>query len=115
MSGEGVSVVEPAGFREFVMTRSPALLRTGLLMTGQEATAKDLVHSALLKTWSRWEGITSGAEDAYVRRVMVSTFLGGDGAAGMARLPSRSCPSGRAPSSCCATSTTSRRPLPRTP
>ena len=52
-------MVEPEGFREFVVTRSPALLRTGLLMTGQEATAKDLVQAALLKTWSRWEGISS--------------------------------------------------------
>ena len=69
-------MVEPEGFREFVVTRSPALLRTGLLMTGQEATAKDLVQAALLKTWSKWQTISAGAEEAYVRRVMVSTFLG---------------------------------------
>ena len=70
-----VIVVEPEGFREFVVTRSPALLRTALLLTGHEASAQDLVQAALLRTWSRWERIERGAEAAYVRRVMVSTFL----------------------------------------
>jgi RNA polymerase sigma-70 factor (sigma-E family) len=70
-----VVVVEPEGFREFVVRRSPALLRTGRLLTGQEASAHDLVQTALLKTWSRWERIGRGAEEAYVRRVMFSTFL----------------------------------------
>ena len=34
------------------------------------------MQAALLKTWSKWETISPGAEEAYVRRVMVSTFLG---------------------------------------
>jgi RNA polymerase sigma-70 factor (sigma-E family) len=70
-----VVVVEPEGFRDFVVRRSPALLRTGRLLTGQDASAHDLVQAALLKTWSRWDGIARGAEEAYVRRVMLSTFL----------------------------------------
>jgi RNA polymerase sigma-70 factor (sigma-E family) len=71
-----VIVGEPDGFREFVVARSPALLRTAQLLIGQESSAQDLVQAALLKTWGRWEGIAAGAREAYVRRVMVSTFLG---------------------------------------
>jgi RNA polymerase sigma-70 factor (sigma-E family) len=71
-----VIVGEPDGFREFVVTRSSALLRTAQLLTGNESSAQDLVQAALLKTWARWEGIGAGAQEAYVRRVMVSTFLG---------------------------------------
>jgi RNA polymerase sigma-70 factor (sigma-E family) len=71
-----VTVVEPDGFREFVQARSPSLLRTGLLLTGNERSAQDLVQAALLRTWSRWEGIGQGTEEAYVRRVMVSILLG---------------------------------------
>src|SRR5450432_1395536 len=71
-----VIVGEPDGFREFVVGRSPALLRTAQLLTGNESSAQDLVQAALLKTWDRWDGIGAGAQEAYVRRVMVSTFLG---------------------------------------
>ena len=70
-----VIVVEPEGFREFVASRSPGLLRTARLLTGHEATGQDLVQAALLKTWSRWERVDRNAAEAYVRRVMVSTFL----------------------------------------
>ena len=134
-------MVEPEGFREFVVTRAPGLLRTGLLMTGQEATAKDLVQAALLKTWSKWETISPGAEEAYVRRVMVLTFLGwrrrrshGEmpvsdmpeepGASDVSPTPttarrspqpSHCCLHGSVPSSSCVTSTTCPRPPPLTP
>jgi RNA polymerase sigma-70 factor (sigma-E family) len=47
-----------------------------LLLTGQEASAQDLVQAALLKTWNKWNTIAAGAEDAYVRKVVVTTFLG---------------------------------------
>ncbi len=57
------------------MTRSPTLLRTALMLTGQPASAQDLVQATLLTTWHRWGSITAGAEEAYVRRVLISTFL----------------------------------------
>lgn len=69
-------MVAPDGFREFVVARSPSLLRTGLLLTGNERSAQDLVQTALLRTWGRWDGIGQGAEEAYVRQVMVSILLG---------------------------------------
>ena len=68
-------MVEPDGFREFVVARSPALLRTGRLLTGDEAGAQDLVQAALLKAWRRWDRIERHAAEAYVRRVMISIYL----------------------------------------
>ena len=63
------------GFTEFVTTHSRALLRTGWLLSGNEATAQDLVQTALMKSWSRWDRVEAAGAEAYVRRVMISTFL----------------------------------------
>jgi RNA polymerase sigma-70 factor (sigma-E family) len=69
-------VTEPDGFRDFVAARSAALVRGATLLTGDAATAQDLVQTALMKTWSRWPTVMrQDAPEAYVRRVMVSTFL----------------------------------------
>lgn len=67
---------EPDGFREFVAARSASLLRSAWLLTGNEATAQDLVQTALAKTWSRWPRVLRhDAPEPYVRQVMLSTFL----------------------------------------
>ena len=72
----GVGVSEPVGFREFVAARSPALLRTAWLLTGDEHLAEDLVQTALSRTWPRWGRLHPGGDpEAYVRRVMVNTSL----------------------------------------
>jgi len=69
-------VHEPDGFREFVAARSAALVRSAWLLTGDEGEAQDLVQTALAKTWSRWSRVArQDAPEAYVRRVMLSTFL----------------------------------------
>jgi RNA polymerase sigma-70 factor (sigma-E family) len=69
-------VEEPAGFRDFVAARSAALVRSAWLLTGDNAAAQDLVQTALAKTWTRWPRLErKDAPEAYVRRVMVSTFL----------------------------------------
>ena len=63
---------EPAGFREYVEARSPALLRTAWMLTGDASTAEDLLQTALARTWPHWQRIsTGGTPDAYVRTVMV--------------------------------------------
>ena len=62
---------EPAGFREFVVARSPALLRTAWMLTGDQAAAEDLLQTALARTWPHWDRIVDGRPDAYVRKVMV--------------------------------------------
>lgn len=67
---------EPDGFRDFVVARSPALVRSAWLLTGNEATAQDLVQVALSEVWRRWGSIQrQDAPEIYVRRVMMTTFL----------------------------------------
>jgi len=76
-AGQGEHLAEPVGFREFVETHSRSLLRTAWLLTGDWASAEDLVQSALAKTWPRWASIVRvDAPQVYVRRVLVTTFLG---------------------------------------
>lgn len=68
------SAREPEGFRAFVETRSPALLRSGWLLTGDWTSAEDLVQTALAAAWPRW-GSVYHAPEPYVRKIMVNTFL----------------------------------------
>ncbi len=75
MKGDWVGVA--AGDREFeafVAARSPALLRTAYLVTGDEPTAIALLRGALVDTVRAWRRL-DGAESAepYVRRVMLTT------------------------------------------
>ncbi|WP_315987104.1 SigE family RNA polymerase sigma factor [Actinomadura sp. HBU206391] len=56
-------------FREFVVTRSPALMRLAYLLAGgDQHAAEDLLQIALAKTAARWAGV--GNPEMYVRRVM---------------------------------------------
>jgi RNA polymerase sigma-70 factor (sigma-E family) len=61
----------PAGFHQFVVARSPALLRTAWMLTGDDQAAQDLLQEALVKTWPKWTRGASDRPDAYVRTVMV--------------------------------------------
>lgn len=62
-------------FKEFVVTRSPALLRTAYLLSGGDwATAEDLLQSALTKTYLSWHRIKDrGAVEAYARATLATT------------------------------------------
>jgi RNA polymerase sigma-70 factor (sigma-E family) len=61
-------------FRSYVAARSPALLRTAYMLTGNRADAEDLLQTALAKTYLAWDRIREReAVDGYVRRVMVNT------------------------------------------
>ena len=64
---------EPDGFREFVQGRSPSLLRTAWMLTGDAAAAEDLLQTALARTWPHWSRVSQGQPSAYVRAVMVRT------------------------------------------
>jgi RNA polymerase sigma-70 factor (sigma-E family) len=67
---------EPEGFREFVEGRSASLLRSAWLLTNDWHVAHDLVQTALLKTWPRWETLVRrDRPELYVRRVMLNTYL----------------------------------------
>ena len=64
------------GFRDYVAARTPSLLRTAYLLTGNVADAEDLVQAALAKTYVAWDRIEDrGALDGYVRRAMVNTHI----------------------------------------
>ena len=68
---------EAEGFAQFVEARRRALLRTAWLLTGDWALAEDLVQTALVRSWPRWERIwRRGDPEMYVRRVMVNTWAG---------------------------------------
>lgn len=61
-------------FREFVAARSAALLRTAYLLSGDWATAEDLLQTALTKTYLAWKRLGGiEAVEPYARRVMVNT------------------------------------------
>jgi RNA polymerase sigma-70 factor (sigma-E family) len=67
----------PYHFDAYVHERSPALLRLGLLLTGDVHLAEDLVQASLVKVMGRWEAVTTaGDPHPYVRTVLLRTALG---------------------------------------
>jgi RNA polymerase sigma-70 factor (sigma-E family) len=68
--------IDDPAFRDYVRSRSRALLRTAYLLTGNVADAEDLVQSALAKTYLAWDRIQDrSALDGYVRRAIVNTHI----------------------------------------
>lgn len=66
---------EPEGFADFVEARGSSLHRTALLLTHHDASAQDLVQTALVKAWQHWSAIDQ--PEAYVRTIIVREFAGG--------------------------------------
>jgi RNA polymerase sigma-70 factor (sigma-E family) len=77
---EAQTVIEPptsatADFEAFVAARSTALWRSAYLLTGDPQRAEDLLQTALVKAWRRWDRITRReAAESYVRAALVSTY-----------------------------------------
>jgi RNA polymerase sigma-70 factor, ECF subfamily len=66
-----VAAADP-DFVMLVRSRSDALVRTARLLTGNWQSAEDLVQTALMRTWQRWDQLTDlMAAEAYTRQVMV--------------------------------------------
>ncbi|MEU1334992.1 SigE family RNA polymerase sigma factor [Streptomyces sp. NPDC005865] len=64
-----MNVQEQESFREFVAARSPALLRTAVLLSGGDRHAgEDLLQNALVRAAGRWQRIDE--PEAYVRRIL---------------------------------------------
>jgi RNA polymerase sigma-70 factor (sigma-E family) len=61
-------------FDEFVVARSPALLRTAYLLTRDPQLAEDLLQTALTKAWFAWNRI-DGDPEPYVRRILVNASV----------------------------------------
>jgi RNA polymerase sigma-70 factor (sigma-E family) len=60
-------------FRDFVVARSPSLLSTAYLLTGDHGIAEDLLQTALLKAYRHWKRVAStGSPEGYVRRILVN-------------------------------------------
>jgi RNA polymerase sigma-70 factor (sigma-E family) len=63
-------------FSAFVATRQSRLQRMAWLLTGDWQLAEDLVQDALAKSWRHWRRVERADDvDAYVRRVIVNTFI----------------------------------------
>jgi RNA polymerase sigma-70 factor (sigma-E family) len=80
-------------FSDFVAARYRALVRTGLLLTGDQGHAEDLTQSALIKTYLSWPWLRDPAKaESYARRVLIRlAFKAGHrrwrGEVAVARLP----------------------------
>jgi RNA polymerase sigma-70 factor (sigma-E family) len=61
-------------FEEFVLTRSPALLRTAYLLVRDLQLAEDLLQTSLTKAWFAWRRV-DGDPEPYVRRILVTTSV----------------------------------------
>lgn len=63
-------------FCDFVVARQTQLLRMAWLITGDWGQAEDLVQTALLRAWPHWRRVTTaGTTEAYVRKVMLNSWL----------------------------------------
>jgi RNA polymerase sigma-70 factor (sigma-E family) len=62
------------GFEEYVVARTPALLRYAYVLTGDAARAEDLVQGALASAYRHWRRIAPDP-DAYVRRSVLNAYL----------------------------------------
>ncbi len=67
---------DPVGFASYVDARRAAWWRTAWLLTADAHKAEDLVQTALLKVWPRWDRVVAtGDPDAYVRRTIYTTYV----------------------------------------
>lgn len=72
---EAVVMEAAPTFEAYVAARGRALWRSAWLLTGDEHRAEDLVQTALVKCWRRWDKIAAdGSVDGYVRRALITTY-----------------------------------------
>ncbi|NUW44350.1 SigE family RNA polymerase sigma factor [Nonomuraea rhodomycinica] len=64
------------GFREFVLARQQALMRTAYLLTGDAHLAEDLLQSVLMKVVRQWHKLSKdGNPEAYTRKALVNQYI----------------------------------------
>lgn len=62
-----------ADFSAYMAGRQPSLLRTAYLLTGDRASAEDLVQTAFAKLYLSWDQVRDRQSlDGYVRRIVVN-------------------------------------------
>lgn len=76
VDADGADGAEGAdGFDAFVSARGNALWRSAWLLTGDHQLAEDLVQTALTKSWRAFDRVGIDSFEAYVRRVMFTTYV----------------------------------------
>jgi RNA polymerase sigma-70 factor (sigma-E family) len=66
----------PRDFEEFVRIETGSLLRTAYLLTGNAASAEDLVQDTLTRLYPRWARVREARHPmAYVRRSLINLHL----------------------------------------
>ncbi len=68
-------MAEREAFEAYVRERWEPLLRTAALLTGDAASAEDLVQESLVRAARHWHRVDPGAVDSYVRRVMYTRSI----------------------------------------
>ncbi|MCK2216061.1 SigE family RNA polymerase sigma factor [Actinomadura sp. ATCC 31491] len=64
------------GFREFVLARQQALMRTAYLLAGDPHLAEDLLQSVLANVVGQWHKLArDGNPEAYTRRALVNQYI----------------------------------------
>ncbi|QFY06537.1 SigE family RNA polymerase sigma factor [Nonomuraea phyllanthi] len=64
------------GFREFVLARQQALMRTAYLLMGDAHLAEDLLQSVLTKVVGHWSKLSrDGNPEAYTRKALVNQYI----------------------------------------
>lgn len=61
-----------AEFTAFVEGAQPRLSRVAVLLTGNRATAEDLVQEALIRTYMSWDRVRPEGAYSYTRRILVN-------------------------------------------
>src|SRR3954470_11756133 len=64
---------DDAAFEAFVTARSHDLMRTAVLLTRDRGHAEDLLQTALVKAYRRWNRISGEDPYPYVRRILVTS------------------------------------------
>lgn len=68
---------DDGAFDEFAARNWRPLMRAGWLLTGNWASAEDLVQTTLSRAWTSWSRLLVAHEpDAYVRRMLMNEYLG---------------------------------------
>ena len=71
-----MKATDEAAFREYAAARTPALLRTAYLLCGDWHRAEDIVSIAVVKLYTSWRRASRAQYlDAYVRQIVVRTWL----------------------------------------
>ena len=64
-------------FDEFVRARWSATARLAYALTLDHQKAEDLAQDAFTKLWFHWRKVRDGNPEAYLRKIIASTFLSG--------------------------------------